>query len=110
MPQPPRCSARDRTWQRPQPPFGLKAARHHACLSSRCSTPTPAALITLPFGCVSLYTHHLLAFSRRLCVPLTPQVAVIELPFGFVSSDTVGGAGGTCVIRGCVPKKLLVYA
>jgi glutathione reductase (NADPH) len=27
-----------------------------------------------------------------------------------VSSEQVGGAGGTCVIRGCVPKKLLVYA
>lgn len=38
------------------------------------------------------------------------KVAVVELPFGFVSSDGVGGAGGTCVIRGCVPKKLLVYA
>ncbi|EFN53075.1 hypothetical protein CHLNCDRAFT_137376 [Chlorella variabilis] len=38
------------------------------------------------------------------------KVAVIELPFGFVSSDSVGGAGGTCVIRGCVPKKLMVYA
>lgn len=54
------------------------------------------------------------------------KVAIVELPFGFVSSDTVGGAGGTyvslssllllilkltrCVIRGCVPKKLLVYA
>lgn len=38
------------------------------------------------------------------------QVAIIELPFGLVSSDSVGGAGGTCVIRGCVPKKLLVYA
>lgn len=38
------------------------------------------------------------------------QVAIVELPFGFVSSDYVGGAGGTCVIRGCVPKKLLVYA
>eukprot|EP00892_Ulva_mutabilis_P003423 jgi/Ulvmu1/1452/UM011_0182.1 len=37
------------------------------------------------------------------------KVAVVELPFGFVSSETVGGAGGTCVIRGCVPKKLLVY-
>ena len=41
---------------------------------------------------------------------LSLQVAVVELPFGFVSSETVGGAGGTCVIRGCVPKKLLVYA
>lgn len=38
------------------------------------------------------------------------KVACVELPFGFVSSDSVGGAGGTCVIRGCVPKKLLVYA
>jgi glutathione reductase (NADPH) len=39
-----------------------------------------------------------------------PQVAIVELPFGLVSSAAVGGAGGTCVIRGCVPKKLLVYA
>jgi glutathione reductase (NADPH) len=38
------------------------------------------------------------------------KVAVCELPFGFVSSDAVGGAGGTCVLRGCVPKKLMVYA
>lgn len=38
------------------------------------------------------------------------QVAIVELPFGFVSSGSAGGAGGTCVIRGCVPKKLLVYA
>lgn len=44
-----------------------------------------------------------------LLTPL-PQVAIIELPFGFVSSEKVGGAGGTCVIRGCVPKKLFVYA
>ncbi|KAL4515526.1 hypothetical protein Ndes2437B_g06962 [Nannochloris sp. 'desiccata'] len=38
------------------------------------------------------------------------KVAVVELPFGYVSGDGIGGAGGTCVIRGCVPKKLLVYA
>ena len=30
-------------------------------------------------------------------------------PFGFVSSEAAGGAGGTCVIRGCMPKKLFVY-
>jgi hypothetical protein len=42
--------------------------------------------------------------------PPAPQVAIVELPFGLVSSPAVGGAGGTCVIRGCVPKKLLVYA
>jgi glutathione reductase (NADPH) len=38
------------------------------------------------------------------------RVAVCELPFGYISSDSVGGAGGTCVLRGCVPKKLVVYA
>eukprot|EP00798_Chlamydomonas_sp_ICE-L_P027078 gene27078-2310_t len=38
------------------------------------------------------------------------RVAVCELPFAFISSDTEGGVGGTCVLRGCVPKKLMVYA
>ncbi|KAK3238262.1 hypothetical protein CYMTET_51715, partial [Cymbomonas tetramitiformis] len=37
------------------------------------------------------------------------KVAVAELPFSTQASDTTGGVGGTCVIRGCVPKKLLVY-
>lgn len=37
------------------------------------------------------------------------RVACVELPFDYVSSEDKGGAGGTCVIRGCVPKKLLVY-
>ena len=31
------------------------------------------------------------------------------MPFARVASDELGGAGGTCVLRGCVPKKLLVY-
>nr|UBZ25208.1 glutathione reductase [Chlamydomonas sp. UWO 241] len=38
------------------------------------------------------------------------KVAVCELPFEFISSETAGGVGGTCVLRGCVPKKLMVYA
>ncbi len=38
------------------------------------------------------------------------KVAVAELPFEWISSDTAGGVGGTCVLRGCVPKKLMVYA
>ncbi|GJN20611.1 hypothetical protein PR202_gb08009 [Eleusine coracana subsp. coracana] len=38
------------------------------------------------------------------------RVAVCEMPFATVASDTLGGVGGTCVLRGCVPKKLLVYA
>lgn len=38
------------------------------------------------------------------------KVALAELPFAIVSTkDTAGGLGGTCVIRGCVPKKLLIY-
>eukprot|EP00873_Tetraselmis_striata_P007238 jgi/Tetstr1/427502/TSEL_017628.t1 len=47
--------------------------------------------------------------SRWTAANYGKKVAVIELPFGFVSNEMVGGAGGTCVIRGCVPKKLLVY-
>jgi glutathione reductase (NADPH) len=38
------------------------------------------------------------------------KVACIELPFDFISSQAKGGVGGTCVLRGCVPKKLMVYA
>mmetsp|Transcript_72299 Transcript_72299/g.150828 ORF Transcript_72299/g.150828 Transcript_72299/m.150828 type:complete len:488 (+) Transcript_72299:109-1572(+) len=38
------------------------------------------------------------------------KAAVAELPFALVSSkEEAGGLGGTCVIRGCVPKKLLIY-
>ncbi|CAE7569770.1 GR [Symbiodinium sp. CCMP2592] len=38
------------------------------------------------------------------------KVAIAELPFAIVSTKlTAGGLGGTCVIRGCVPKKLLIY-
>ena len=36
------------------------------------------------------------------------RVGIVELPFGFVSGARTGGAGGTCVLRGCVPKKLLI--
>ena len=31
------------------------------------------------------------------------------MPFNPISSDTEGGVGGTCVLRGCVPKKLFIY-
>ncbi|KAL0921971.1 hypothetical protein M5K25_005927 [Dendrobium thyrsiflorum] len=37
------------------------------------------------------------------------KVAICELPFNPISSEVNGGIGGTCVIRGCVPKKILVY-
>lgn len=37
------------------------------------------------------------------------KTAICELPFARIASDEYGGAGGTCVLRGCVPKKLMVY-
>jgi len=38
------------------------------------------------------------------------KAAVCEMPFARVPGNAdLGGAGGTCVLRGCVPKKLLVY-
>lgn len=37
-------------------------------------------------------------------------MALSELERGTISSDERGGVGGTCVLRGCVPKKLMAYA
>lgn len=37
------------------------------------------------------------------------KVAVCEVPFHYIASEQQGGLGGTCVLRGCVPKKLLSY-
>ncbi|CAK7349578.1 unnamed protein product [Dovyalis caffra] len=48
--------------------------------------------------------------ASRFAANLGASVAVCELPFSTISSETTGGVGGTCVLRGCVPKKLLVYA
>ncbi|KAG6438264.1 hypothetical protein SASPL_103201 [Salvia splendens] len=48
--------------------------------------------------------------ASRFAANFGAKVAVCELPFATVSSDSAGGVGGTCVLRGCVPKKLLVYA
>ncbi len=48
------------------------------------------------------------SLPHALSPPQGAKVAVCELPFDYVSSDTKGGVGGTCVLRGCVPKKLMV--
>lgn len=47
--------------------------------------------------------------SARTAAGFGAKVAICELPFHPISSETIGGVGGTCVIRGCVPKKILVY-
>jgi len=48
--------------------------------------------------------------SRWAASQYNAKVGLAELPFAIVSTkDTLGGLGGTCVIRGCVPKKLFIY-
>ncbi|KMZ69798.1 Glutathione-disulfide reductase [Zostera marina] len=47
--------------------------------------------------------------ASRTSANLGAKVAICELPFDPISSQDLGGIGGTCVIRGCVPKKILVY-
>eukprot|EP00884_Botryococcus_braunii_P001431 jgi/Botrbrau1/11289/Bobra.0038s0055.1 len=37
------------------------------------------------------------------------KAAICELPYAPIASDSQGGAGGTCVLRGCVPKKLMYF-
>jgi glutathione reductase (NADPH) len=38
------------------------------------------------------------------------KAAIVEMPYARVPGTAdLGGAGGTCVLRGCVPKKLLVF-
>ncbi|KAJ9510900.1 hypothetical protein QJQ45_027689 [Haematococcus lacustris] len=48
--------------------------------------------------------------GSRFAATYGAKVAVCELPFDYKSSASRGGVGGTCVLRGCVPKKLMVYA
>eukprot|EP00897_Mesotaenium_endlicherianum_P011018 jgi/Mesen1/9945/ME000071S09365 len=48
--------------------------------------------------------------ASRFATQYGAKAAVCELPFSTISSDSTGGVGGTCVIRGCVPKKLMVYS
>ncbi|XP_051118230.1 glutathione reductase, cytosolic [Andrographis paniculata] len=47
--------------------------------------------------------------ASRFSAQYGAKVAICELPFHPISSEVLGGVGGTCVIRGCVPKKILVY-
>ncbi|KAJ0981593.1 hypothetical protein J5N97_009848 [Dioscorea zingiberensis] len=48
--------------------------------------------------------------ASRFAASYGATVAICELPFATISSENSGGVGGTCVLRGCVPKKLLVYS
>uniref|UniRef100_A0A7N0SYA3 Glutathione reductase n=1 Tax=Kalanchoe fedtschenkoi TaxID=63787 RepID=A0A7N0SYA3_KALFE len=48
--------------------------------------------------------------ASRFAANFGASVAVCELPFATVASEKAGGVGGTCVLRGCVPKKLMVIS
>lgn len=47
--------------------------------------------------------------ASRMASSAGAKVALCELPYDPISSESTGGLGGTCVIRGCVPKKLFVF-
>ncbi|KAI6695873.1 hypothetical protein NL676_023583, partial [Syzygium grande] len=47
--------------------------------------------------------------AARFSANYGAKVGICELPFNPISSEVDGGVGGTCVLRGCVPKKILVY-
>ncbi len=47
--------------------------------------------------------------ARMAAANYGAKVAIAEMPYDPIASDEKGGAGGTCVLRGCVPKKLFVY-
>ena len=53
--------------------------------------------------------HEVNLLHIRTSLHAGARVALCELPFSLVQTDTEGGLGGTCILRGCVPKKLLVY-
>ena len=89
--------------------LSLSPPRHSVgpAISSSAVVPKPRHA-TLAACEVSLRAPDLTLTPCSSCTP--PQVAICELPFDFVSKEgESGGAGGTCVIRGCVPKKLFHY-
>lgn len=47
--------------------------------------------------------------ASRMSSQYGARVGLIEMPFDPISSNSTGGLGGTCVLRGCVPKKLMMY-
>lgn len=63
-----------------------------------CPGPTPAWHAQASHTHVSALVH------------VGARVALAELPMGFLAGPDKGGVGGTCVLRGCVPKKLMLYA
>ncbi|KAK9816335.1 hypothetical protein WJX74_000245 [Apatococcus lobatus] len=48
--------------------------------------------------------------AARVAATFGAKVGLCELKLDAISTDHTGGMGGTCVLRGCIPKKFMVYA
>ena len=88
-------------------------------LSYSGQTHAPAAILTrwpavftriqIEHTTIGNYVCYGLTFWQTTSIHAGARAAICELPYANIASDTMGGAGGTCVLRGCVPKKLMVY-
>lgn len=73
------------------------APHHEHWPCSKCATPPTLAC-------------EVLLLKPGVGVLAGARVGLCELPLDWIQSDERGGLGGTCILRGCVPKKLMHYA
>ncbi len=105
------------TLRQTTPPHHPHHAHHHRRAPSPQAAPSSSA--AAPSATAPSYDYDLFAIGAgsggvRACrfaaSTFGIKAAVCEMPFARVpGAADLGGAGGTCVLRGCVPKKLLVY-
>lgn len=78
--------------------------------------PLPSLLAQHQLSNHSVFSYHLYYIHTGMYLhllmrwPTGAKVGLCELPLDWIASDEKGGLGGTCILRGCVPKKLLHYA
>jgi glutathione reductase (NADPH) len=71
---------------------GVRASRFASANYGASVRPPGVALLSSAVACSLCHSPNYALKQRLSC---RVQVACIELPFGFVASETVGGAGGT---------------
>uniref|UniRef100_A0A0E0CVL5 Glutathione reductase n=1 Tax=Oryza meridionalis TaxID=40149 RepID=A0A0E0CVL5_9ORYZ len=91
----------------PRPPL-LRHARRHVSASAAPNGASSEGEYDYDLFTIGAGSGGVRA-SRFASTLYGARAAVCEMPFATVASDDLGGVGGTCVLRGCVPKKLLVY-
>lgn len=96
----------------------MASSHPHRCITTPAAVPVRCSATASSSSSSGEYDYDLFTIGAgsggvrgsRFASGYGAKVAVAELPFEWISSDTAGGVGGTCVLRGCVPKKLMVYA